>query len=319
MAVQYFSGPVTNADVWGIDGGAYADARATCTVHHSGGDLKVGQDAGWMVARALLEFNTSTLPAGCRVIHARLSLGARDVSGLVSDFDVQIRDCTWASPVGAGNREASYDAAIAGAYLGDWRNTAGVVINTGYWSSILPASCINPAGMSQFSLTSEEDANASQPAGDEFIIFWGADQPVLEVTYAEAVGGPASLLKAIRDRFTAAGLGATFTGLYLREAPVGTARPYLTFAPITGQLLHSMGDFSRDQLVQFDLWYSGESAKLALAAAELVTAAYDECTLTIAGHNHIRMFRDMEPILTVDEEADAAGWRVQVDYHCWYS
>lgn len=170
----------------------YATARTTSTEFDaSGTETGFGQSTGFEITRALLKFDTSSIPDTATILSATLTLTATTDSS-DTDFDVVIRKHDWSAqdPVSAGNREAAYDGVLAASSENSiWRNTSGIAVNTPYTSGALDTTRINKTGATYYSLISSRDIAGNQPAGNEFIVLalsenaTAAYRPILNVTY----------------------------------------------------------------------------------------------------------------------------------------
>jgi hypothetical protein len=188
-----YYGETTDGRIYGRDAN-YATARSTSFGADVGVDYTtVGQrfvDPLYYCYRTFLEFDTSGI-AGA-VSQANLYLTCTSDSS-DTEFDVEIMKCTWASPIGGGNREANYDAALAAAKDVTWRNTADVVLNTSHGSPNLNTAHIEVDGTTQYALVSSRDIAEDVPSGNEYANpatqehATQAYRPYLSIT--EAAGG----------------------------------------------------------------------------------------------------------------------------------
>lgn len=176
----------------------YATARATSTGSATTDtDNGLGQEnsaAVFGVYRHFLVFDTSIIPDSATILKATLTLTCTTDSSTAADFDVVIQKHDWSvqNPIGAGNREAAYDACLAAtAESSIWRNTSGLVINTPYESGALDITRISKTGSTYYSLLSSRDVAGTAPgvATVEYLVMamdenaTPAYRPTLNVTY----------------------------------------------------------------------------------------------------------------------------------------
>lgn len=168
----------------------YAIARSTAYSHTL--DPNVGQyyfAPQYTTERSFLRFDTSVLPAGEVVSAATLTLTIA-WDGTDTDINIQIVEQSWAAqdPIGAGTREAAFDASLAAAASIIWANTAGLSADTPYTSPPLTPSYVNPTGFTYYSLRSSTDKAGTTPIGYENLTFYpfstdpAAWAPTLNVT-----------------------------------------------------------------------------------------------------------------------------------------
>lgn len=163
----YFGG-TTDGFIYGSNAN-YATSRTDSAAHDDGGTyLWLGQrlKTGFFNAlRVFLEFDTSGIVGA--VSQANLYMSVQWDKSTTAEFDIEIAKCVWASPIAAGNREASYDAALAADVDVTWRNTAGINLNTQYGSPNLATAWIETDGTTQYALLSSREIGAIEPADDD--------------------------------------------------------------------------------------------------------------------------------------------------------
>lgn len=185
--------------IYGLDtGGYYVNARNGST-GHEGSVLYVGQfyeaPGTYGVRRAVLKFDTSSIPDDATIDSVTMSLACySDDSG--ANFDIQIVKLDWSAydPIGAANREAAYDACLAGTADDNiWRNTNGMSTNTYYESGALDTTWVSKTGYTYYGLRSKEDKDNSAPTGWEMVTLYASEDatyyPKLNVTYTAASSG----------------------------------------------------------------------------------------------------------------------------------
>ncbi|MCW5874162.1 MAG: hypothetical protein KIS88_05900 [Anaerolineales bacterium] len=179
--------------------GNYATSRATSTSFEFGtADMYVGQAyesaiPRYYTFRSVMKFSLASLNPLAVIFAAALHIACMVDASSVADFDVQILKQDWSAqdPLSNGNREAVYDACLAGSTDAVWRNTAGLATGSLLSSAPLDVSWLAPGGLAYYSLRSSRDAAGIPPAsnGDEYVrLAAGAHstpalRPVLMVDY----------------------------------------------------------------------------------------------------------------------------------------
>src|SRR5258708_7019375 len=104
------------------------------------------------------------------------------------------------------------------------------------------------------------------------------------------------LFRAIKTKFSAAGLATTITGgIFLERARQTPSGPWLVISVIAGPLTDAYQNaISYDATLQFSLHWRGD-VDAALVAMKLVTDAYDNTTLTLTGATNIGIYRLDQP------------------------
>ena len=175
-----YYGGATDGQIMGMNA-SYATTRSTSDSYNNNNTtIAVGQTyngpavgTGYGIWRGYLEFDTSGIVDTDVISQANLFLSAAyDYS--TTDFNVEIRNLDWASPLGSINRESNYDGAIGASTLDAvWRSTSGITTNTSYASSNLVTSMIKKlAGeKTRYILISAKDSANSAPINDEYVVF----------------------------------------------------------------------------------------------------------------------------------------------------
>ncbi len=197
-----FTGDTVDGQVRGRVEDNYLEARATSQSFATGETyIAVGQrhtEPYFYVYRGFLKFDTSAIGAN-PILQVNLVLTCQEDDSDTADFDVQIVKQDWSAqdPLSDGNREAAYDACLAGAQDDAiWRNTSGISINTNYPSPNLDITWPDPEGNTYYSLRSSLDKSASEPAeGLQYLLIYSKEagtpeyQPFLTILYEEEAEG----------------------------------------------------------------------------------------------------------------------------------
>ncbi len=148
----------------------YATARSTATatdvalaITYVGQQLAVGD---FKCLRTFLKFDTSVLAGALKA--AYLTLVTISVSGLDTEFDLDVHKYTWSGALTSGT-EAKYDGALASTKDVTFANTAAMFLAVPATSPALATAHINRSGNTTYALLSAEDTGNSENTGDEFI------------------------------------------------------------------------------------------------------------------------------------------------------
>lgn len=126
----------------------------------------------------------------------------------------------------------------------------------------------------------------------------------------------AALFEAITNKYEASTLRAETNGMWAYIAAAGAELPYLTLTLVTQSPEWTFSNDFENATVQMSLWYADTTDETVTPLSELsrlynlLTALYDECTLTIAGYTLVRMNRENTVLL---RDLDG-GWVYHVDY-----
>jgi len=215
---------VTNNRVYG-NNATYLTARSTSAVVDT--YMTVGQTTGFLVFRAPLKFDTSSIPDTDVISQVNMNLAVvTDTS--TTDFDLAIVKYDWSAsdPLAAGTREAIYDGILAATADDNiWRNTNGIDVNTYYTSGNLSPAWVNKTGITYYGLISAEDIAASQPAGAEYVTLDKTTKvPQLVIVHysiiESSVSGAISSIVGVVGKSTAkptAGAISTLTGTAVKS------------------------------------------------------------------------------------------------------
>ena len=175
-----YYGDAKDAHLYGVNM-AYATARSTCyscdaTEHY----LNIGQrelGAAYYVWRAALVFDTSAVHDEW-YLTTNLYVCAEADHSTDADFDVNVVACTLTETICAvANREANYDAILAGSNLATLRDTSDGWVGDTYYNVAIDQSAINRTGTTYLGLISSEDQDNSAPGDetDEYVSIFSAD------------------------------------------------------------------------------------------------------------------------------------------------
>lgn len=122
------------------------------------------------------------------------------------------------------------------------------------------------------------------------------------------------LFVGIWNKFNIANGAATalknaVTGMYLTEAPQGTAYPYIVYHKISGVPDWTFSEDMENVLIQFNIYDDNSSSATINDIYTKLIALYDWCTLSVTNWNSIYMKRELDE-LTRDNDI----WR----YLCQY-
>ncbi len=118
------------------------------------------------------------------------------------------------------------------------------------------------------------------------------------------------LFQAIYSKFSNNGaLSGAVTGMYLTEAPQGTAYPYIVYHKISGRPDYTFSEDMENVLIQFNIYDSNSSSTTINDIYTKLTALFDWCTLTVSGWDSIYMKRELDD-LTRDNDI----WRYLVQF-----
>ncbi len=177
---QSFTSAATAGYILG-DAATFSAARDTSTSFSTAGNLSVGtqKPGNYQVYRSYLEFDTSGLPDTAVITDARLAL-ATFFAGNTDSVDVY--KYAWSSPIGAGNREANYDA--AGAALDTIWGKMESTLDKYRVSPSLSASWVSLTATTQYQLRSKGDvSNTYLNKTQHFYNTSGTYPPKLWITY----------------------------------------------------------------------------------------------------------------------------------------
>ena len=120
------------------------------------------------------------------------------------------------------------------------------------------------------------------------------------------------ILKAVYDRAVAANnfYDALSNQLYLNSAPQGISKPYSVFQLITDVATYNFTSTFDEAEIQIDIIDDNNSSDI-LDYADKCMTDFDDCVLTVAGHQFLKMERDF-CLLTEDPEEEIQ--RYTIDY-----
>jgi len=105
-----------------------------------------------------------------------------------------------------------------------------------------------------------------------------------------------------------AALKAAVSGMYLTEAPQGTAYPYITYHKISGVADYTFTEDMENVIIQFNIFDNNNSSTTINDIYTKLTALYDWCSLTVTGWNSIYMRRELD---NLTKENDIWNYFVQ--------
>jgi len=106
-----------------------------------------------------------------------------------------------------------------------------------------------------------------------------------------------------------AALKAVVSGMYLTEAPQGTAYPYITYHKISGVADYTYTEDMENVIIQFNIYDDHNSSTTINDIYTKLTALYDWCSLTVAGWDSIYMKRELDNLTR-----DNGIWNYFVQY-----
>jgi hypothetical protein len=188
-----------DGDVWGQNA-TYATARSTSANFTTTNTiLFCGQhfDSAiprYVVERNFFKFSLASIEPDAVLFSATLGLVCVADDSTLADFDVQIVKQSWAAqdPLSSGNREAAFDACLAGTLDAVWRNTNGITTGVMHHSPPLDLSYLVPGANVYYSLRSSRDKNGTAPPahGAEWLQLASGNhanpayRPVLTIDYS---------------------------------------------------------------------------------------------------------------------------------------
>jgi len=105
-----------------------------------------------------------------------------------------------------------------------------------------------------------------------------------------------------------AALKAVVSGMYLTEAPQGTAYPYITYHKISGVADYTFTEDMENVIIQFNIFDDNNSSTTINDIYTKLTALYDWCSLTVVGWDSIYMRRELD---NLTRENDVWNYFVQ--------
>jgi len=105
-----------------------------------------------------------------------------------------------------------------------------------------------------------------------------------------------------------AALKAVVSGMYLTEAPQGTAYPYIVYHKIDGRPDYTYTEDMENVIIQFNIYDDNNSSTTINDIYTKLTALYDWCSLTISGWDSIYMKRELD---NLTKENDVWNYFVQ--------
>lgn len=123
-----------------------------------------------------------------------------------------------------------------------------------------------------------------------------------------------ALIKGIYDQYlTANDFRTSVSQFYLNAAPQGISKPYSVFQLITNVADYNFTSTFDEAEIQIDIIDSNDSSDI-LDYAEKCMSLFDDCVLTVAGYQFMRMERDWNQ-LSEDPEEEITRYTIQ--YTIW--
>ena len=199
----------------------FATARATCTYYDTstnamktGAELvSTGCDNVFRVWRSFLAFDTSSIGANPVLASTlRLAITSSFFSALPSDLEITKFNWSAWNPVGSGNQESVFDAALAAPKDVVWREAGFSFTNDAYYDSAeaLDTAWINRIGATYYGLLATNDREAVEPSevtDSQSVDVWTSESsypPILRVIYGEAAVDASAIAAAVVAAMNAA-------------------------------------------------------------------------------------------------------------------
>ena len=123
-----------------------------------------------------------------------------------------------------------------------------------------------------------------------------------------------ALFKSIYDLYsTTNDFSTAVTQFYLNNAPQGISEPYAVFQLITNIADYNFTSTFDEAEIQIDIIDTNVNSNI-LDYADKCMALFDDCTLTVAGYQFLRMERDWNQ-LSEDPEEEIQRYTIQ--YTVW--
>ena len=165
-----YYGATTDGHIYGYSYD-YDTAKSTSGGYNTTNDyFLVGQYneyEKYYIDRAFLEFDTSAIDDDATITQVNLYLMANYVNTLET-FTVRVHKFDWATPIGAGNREANYDGALASAFDANWQELPGIDADVYYPSANLDTTWVSKDGYTRYALLSDKDVAGLYQGGYEW-------------------------------------------------------------------------------------------------------------------------------------------------------
>jgi hypothetical protein len=125
------------------------------------------------------------------------------------------------------------------------------------------------------------------------------------------------LFAAIKTRFDVANDFNTAIGgrLYLQNAPQGATLPYAVYFLISNPVDYNFTSVFDNPQIQFSLFSEADENAEILDMHQKLKAHFDDCVLTVSGHDFIKMERQFDLGPSKDPEFEV--WNFPVQYEIW--
>ena len=123
-----------------------------------------------------------------------------------------------------------------------------------------------------------------------------------------------ALIKSIYDQYLIANdFRTAVSQFYLNNAPQGISRPYSVFQLITNTADYNFTSTFDEAEIQIDIIDDNDSSDI-LDYADKCMALFDDCTLTVAGYQFLKMERDWNQL---SEDPLEEITRYTIQYTVW--
>lgn len=230
-----YTGATSDAYIVGTDSATWSTARGTSASYDDGSWLLVlgtKGDAGYLVYRGYVSFDTSSIPDTDEVTDVKLRM---TIYSQASD-NLYISEYDWSEWAGdksnATKRETAWDGALAATDKYLWGNCGSIATNTPTEGASMTNSYVSKTGTTYYALLTEKDKNDSAPSGWFRPLLYShnysddaAYRPILVVTYStpSTPEGSSRIISDLRgtrkNQFNikpASALGAPSSGTYMK-------------------------------------------------------------------------------------------------------
>jgi hypothetical protein len=123
------------------------------------------------------------------------------------------------------------------------------------------------------------------------------------------------ILKAIYDKFSVANdfKTAIASQFYLNNAPQSISKPYAVFQLITNTTDYNFTSTFDEAEIQIDIIDDNTSSDI-MGIADKCMTLFDDCELTVAGHQFLKMEREWN---SLSEDPEEEIQRYTIQYTVW--
>ena len=124
------------------------------------------------------------------------------------------------------------------------------------------------------------------------------------------------LLKGIYAKKAGSTLNTAIGGrLYVGSAPQKITFPYVVYDIITNTTMGVLQDTTGEEItLQFSIFSNKKTVAEINTLFENLKTVYDECSLTITGYTHMRMFRNFSSLI---RDVENNIWAYHIEYTIW--